>query len=115
MNRWTILAAAAALSTASLLAVAGSVPATHGATHDHAVSAGADQAAYSGVGVVRKVDAAQGKVTLQHEPIESLGWPAMTMAFHVKDGHLLAGLEPGRKVRFAFLQQGPQYVITAIE
>ena len=115
MNRWTILAAAAALCAASLLAVAGSAPATHRAAHDHAASAGADTSAYSGVGVVRKVDAAQGKVTLQHEPIESLGWPAMTMAFHVKDGHLLAGLAPGRKVRFAFVQQGSQYVITAIE
>ncbi len=114
MNHWTILAAAAVLSTASLVSVAGSAPASHGAAHDHAASASADQA-YSGVGIVRRVDAAQGKVTLQHEPIESLGWPAMTMAFHVKDGHLLAGLEPGRKVHFAFVQQGSQYVITSIE
>jgi Cu(I)/Ag(I) efflux system protein CusF len=114
MNRWTILTAAAVLSTASLASVAGSAPASHGAAHDHAASASADKA-YSGVGIVRKVDAAQGKVTLQHEPIESLGWPAMTMAFHVKDGHLLAGLEAGRKVHFAFVQQGSQYVITSIE
>jgi Cu(I)/Ag(I) efflux system protein CusF len=115
MNPWTILAAAAALSTASLVSVAGSTPVSHGAAHDHAASTSADAAAYSGVGIVRKVDAAQGKVTLQHEPIESLGWPAMTMAFRVKDGRLLASLEPGRKVRFAFVQQGPRYVITSIE
>jgi Cu(I)/Ag(I) efflux system protein CusF len=81
----------------------------------HPVHGAADAAAVQGVGTVRKVDAAQGKVTLQHEPIERLGWPAMTMAFRVRDAKLLDGLEPGRKVRFAFVQQGPAYVITAIE
>ena len=112
MKPWTILAFSAALGFAG----SGAAPAAtdphegHGAAH-----AAAAEPAYAGVGVVRKVDAAQGKVTLQHEPIEPLGWPAMTMAFRVKDAKLLAGLEPGKKVRFTFVQQGTGYVITALE
>lgn len=112
MKPWTILAFSVALGLAgSGAALAATDPHEgHGAAH-----AVAGEPGYAGVGVVRKVDAEQGKVTLQHEPIEALGWPAMTMAFRVKDAKLLAGLEPGRKVRFAFVHDGPRYVITSIE
>lgn len=108
MKRATLAAACAVLSTLSLGALA-----QHAGHDAHPTAASASAA--TGVGVVRKVDAAQGKVTLQHEPIKSLGWPGMTMAFRVKDAKMLAALEPGRKVRFSFVQQGSEYVITSIE
>lgn len=113
----TLLGVCAALSLAAWVPATIAAPSPdEGHAAHHAVSAPpASEAGYAGVGVVRKVDAAQGKVTLQHEPIDALGWPGMTMAFRVKDAKLLAGLEPGRKVRFAFVHEGPQYVITAIE
>lgn len=76
-----------------------------------AMAAGSHQ----GTGVVKKVDAAGGKVTLQHEPIESIGWPTMTMAFGVKDKKMLEGLKPGQKVEFSFVKQGSDYVVTAIK
>lgn len=109
--RFLAAACALALGTAPVLAAS---------THSHSTapahaSAAAAIDAITGTGVVRNVDAAHGKVTLQHEPIERLGWPAMTMAFQVRDAKLLEGLAPGKKVRFAFVRQGPAYVITAIE
>lgn len=52
-------------------------------------------------GEVRKIDAAQGKLTLRHAEIKNLDMPAMTMVFRVKDAKMLDGLSEGTKVRFA--------------
>lgn len=110
MNRKRIAAAIAAALTA--VGAPAAAPADHDAAH---AQASAKVATAQGVGIVRKVDAAGGKVTLQHEAIESLGWPPMTMAFTVSDPKLLQGLAPGMKVRFAFVQQPGGYRITGIE
>ena len=107
-----------ALAAACLLVLASrAAPAAPPDAHSQTAPPKAAEAAAAtrGVGVVRKVDAAAGKVTLEHEAIESLGWPPMTMAFRVRDARLLEGLAPGRKVRFAFVQQGSAYVITGME
>lgn len=53
-----------------------------------------------GHGKVMEVDAKAGKITLQHDPIPELGWPAMTMGFSVKDTHSLAKLKVGDTVQF---------------
>ena len=52
-------------------------------------------------GEVRKVDKAQGKLTLRHGPIANLEMPGMTMVFKVADPAMLDGLKEGDKVRFA--------------
>ena len=70
-------------------------------------------AANKAVGTVTKTDPANGKVTIAHGPVQSLKWPAMTMNFVVRDKALLGRLAPGKKVEFQFVQQGPDYVITA--
>ena len=70
---------------------------------------------HKGTGVVTNVDRAGGKVTLKHDPIKSLNWPTMTMAFAVKDKAMLNSLEKDRKVDFEFVQQGQQFVITSIK
>lgn len=79
----------------------------------------ADKAAASrthqGTGVVQSVDPSAGTVTLQHEAIQSIGWPAMTMAFSVQDKNALESVKPGQKVDFAFVQQGSRNVITSIK
>ena len=77
--------------------------------------AGAQGQVHKGTGVVTKVDPAAGKVTLRHDPIRSLNWPAMNMAFDVKDRAMLDQLAKDRKVEFEFVQQGRQYVITSIK
>jgi len=51
-------------------------------------------------GVVRKIDKAQGKVTLAHERIENLNMDAMTMVFRVRDPAMLDGIKEGDRVTF---------------
>jgi Cu(I)/Ag(I) efflux system periplasmic protein CusF len=70
---------------------------------------------HKGTGVVTKVDRPAGKVTLKHDPIQSLNWPTMTMAFAVKDKAMLDRLAKDKKVEFEFVQQGQQFVITSIK
>src|SRR3546814_5733898 len=36
-----------------------------------------------GVGVVKAIDTAKGAITLQHEAIAAIGWPAMTIPIKV--------------------------------
>jgi Cu/Ag efflux protein CusF len=63
---------------------------------------------------VKDVDAAQGKVTLAHGPVKSLGWPAMTMAFAVKDKALFEKLAVGQKVHVTFKKEDSGYVVTSV-
>lgn len=72
-------------------------------------------ATHQAVAVVKNVDAASGKVTLAHEPVKSLNWPAMTMAFAVKDKALLEKLTVGNKVDVEFKKQDRDYVITKVK
>jgi len=55
---------------------------------------------HAGEGEVTKIDRNAGRIELKHEPIQSLGWPAMRMAFRVTDPKLLDGIETGQRVRF---------------
>jgi len=66
-------------------------------------------------GVVKAVDQANGKVTLAHDQVKTLNWPAMTMAFGVKDKSLLEKLVVGKKVDVELTQQGSNYVISAVD
>jgi Cu(I)/Ag(I) efflux system periplasmic protein CusF len=70
---------------------------------------------HKGVGTVKKVDPTAGTVTLEHGPVKSLNWPAMTMTFIVKDRALLEKLTLDKKVEFEFAQRGPDYVITTVK
>ncbi len=67
------------------------------------------------VGVVDAVAPAKGIVTISHEPIKSLGWPAMTMDFVVKDKKILAKLSKGKKIHFSFVEQHGDYVVTKVK
>ena len=70
---------------------------------------------HKGTGVVKSVDPQKGTVTLAHEPIPSMSWPAMTMSFKVKDGKMPDGLAAGKKVDFEFVEQGKDHVITTLK
>lgn len=43
-------------------------------------------------------------VTLSHEPVPAIGWPAMTMTFALPDLAVARGLKAGDRVRFGFDQ-----------
>jgi Cu/Ag efflux protein CusF len=72
-------------------------------------------ATHTATGVVKKVETDRGVITLRHEPIASLGWPAMTMPFAVKDKKILAAVKNDQRVEFTFEQaEGGAPVIIAI-
>ena len=64
---------------------------------------------------VRRIDAANGRVTLRHGPIRSLDMPPMTMVFQARDPAQVSGLQPGDKVRFQAAAEGGKYILTQIE
>jgi Cu/Ag efflux protein CusF len=65
-------------------------------------------------GEVRKIDKAQGKITLKHGEIKSLDMPPMTMVFRVKEPGMLDRVAVGDKVRFDAAKVDGQYTVTAI-
>lgn len=68
-----------------------------------------------GVGVVKALDAKQGTITLQHQAIESIHWPAMTMTFKVVKPELLQGVKVGEQVHFGLRTQGMTGTVTWIK
>ncbi|WP_170323248.1 copper-binding protein [Bradyrhizobium sp. STM 3809] len=67
-------------------------------------------------GDVRKIDEANGKITLHHGPAKSLGMDeAMTMVYRVKDAAMLKGLKAGDKVTFEAQEDASGYTVTKIE
>jgi Cu(I)/Ag(I) efflux system protein CusF len=76
---------------------------------------GTKAAVHEATGVVKSVDAGSGKVTLEHGPVKTLDWPAMTMTFGVKDKGSLDKLRVGQRVQVEFQRQGGGYVITSVK
>ena len=70
--------------------------------------------AIDAVGIVDEIDQAKGVITISHEAIKSLDWPAMTMNFTVKDKIIFSKLSKNKKIHFAFIQQHGKYVITDV-
>jgi Cu(I)/Ag(I) efflux system protein CusF len=68
-----------------------------------------------GVGVVKAIDTATGSITLRHEAITSIGWPAMTMAFKVVAPELLTAAKIGDKVQFTLHPDGANHTVTSIK
>ena len=74
------------------------------------------QTTHPATGVVKKIDTAKGTVTLAHDPIKSLKWPAMTMDFRVRDKASLATLKPDQKIEFELIEEKKgSYVISRIK
>ena len=73
------------------------------------------QSVHKAVGTVKKVDAKAGKVTLAHDPVKTMNWPAMTMDFQVKDKAMLDRLREGQTIEFEFEQRGKENVIVGVK
>ncbi len=65
-------------------------------------------------GVIKAVRAEQGKVKIEHGPIDKYGMPAMTMMFKVENPELLGTLEPGAQIDFNVDNSSGGFVITDI-
>lgn len=100
-----------AFVAAALLALGAAV----GASAQQAAPTQAAPAAVMTAGEVRKVDAAQSKVTIKHDAITNLDMPPMTMVFRAEKPELLAQLKAGDKVRFHAESKGGALVVTEIQ
>ena len=112
-------AALVAMLSGTLTAVAQHNHGTHSPAATPAAapstSGAASQSTDLAEGVVRRIDASAGKITLRHGEIKHLDMPPMTMVFQVRDRAMLNAVTPGAKVRFRVEQVGGAYVVTAIE
>jgi len=73
---------------------------------------------HAGSAKVTEIDPAKGKIDLNHGPIPSLKWPAMSMGFRVEDKSQLGLLKPGDDVEFEIRGEPDKdgdYVITRIK
>lgn len=66
-----------------------------------------------GTGVVKSVDPDKGSITIAHEAIPALKWPAMTMPFKV-DRQLALTVKPGQRVTFELVANGMGGTITKV-
>ena len=112
MKRHHAITLAALLASGGAWAQPASAP---GHAAHHAASATPDNAAPETEGEVRRIDKANGKLTLRHGPIRNLDMPGMTMVFRVADPRWLDALHEGDKVRFSAENVGGALVVTAIE
>ena len=71
-------------------------------------------ASHRGTGVVVALDAAKGRVKIQHEKIEGY-MDAMTMWFEVKDQKLLQGIDVNDRIEFVVTEEASADVMTEIK
>jgi RND family efflux transporter MFP subunit len=70
---------------------------------------------HKAVGVLNAIDAAAGTVTISHEPVASLKWPAMKMDFVLANPSLVSGLKPRAGIEFEFVERAPgEWVVTSL-
>lgn len=67
-----------------------------------------------GVGIVKAIDTVKGTITLQHQAIAAIGWPAMTMTFKADPPALLQKVKVGEQVKFTLHPAGMASTVTAI-
>jgi Cu/Ag efflux protein CusF len=66
-------------------------------------------------GEVRRVDKANGKVTLRHGEIKQLDMPPMTMVFEVSDKAMLDSVKAGDKVNFKVISKEGKMIVTEMK
>ena len=60
-----------------------------------------------GTGIVKRIDMDAKKITIDHQAIPAIGWPAMTMRFIFSEPtEAIKQLKEGEQVNFSFVQQG---------
>lgn len=64
-------------------------------------------------GIVEWMDTGAKAITIAHEPVQALEWPAMTMTFQAPDANL-ASIRPGDRVAFEFTATGMEGTIIRI-
>jgi Cu/Ag efflux protein CusF len=70
---------------------------------------------HSTVGVVERINQEKGTVTLSHDPVGSLLWPAMTMRYTLQYKSMADQFAEGERVQFDFIKDKAEYVITSLK
>lgn len=99
------------------IAVACSPPASQPAQTAAETKQAPDQTAVGPIvamGTVTAIDAAAGTVSLDHEAIPAIDWPAMSMQFSAEDRSILQGIAVGDRVSFRLKSATDTQVITEI-
>ncbi len=65
-----------------------------------------------GRGIIESMQ--DGKITISHEPIAAMSWPAMTMDFRLPGGTAAISLKPGVPIEFEFHDEDGDFVISKI-
>ncbi|HEY5739801.1 MAG TPA: copper-binding protein [Gammaproteobacteria bacterium] len=76
---------------------------------------GSSGKAFDASGTIRSIRASQGKVKIEHGPIDRLGMPGMTMVFKLQDTDALQNLEQGMPVEFDVVNAPGGFEITRIQ
>jgi Cu(I)/Ag(I) efflux system protein CusF len=66
-------------------------------------------------GTIKKVDTAQGKLTVDHGPIKNLDMDSMTMVFRAGDPDMLKTVKAGDKIKFTAERVNGQLTVTKIQ
>ncbi len=67
-------------------------------------------------GTIRSIFGEKAMISIDHDPIDDLGWPAMKMDFKVADAVLIDQLRSGQVIEFELTKQNEgDYLITAIK
>lgn len=103
-----------------LLAAACSPPATEDASKSgDAMNMETSTPAVAGpitsTGIVTQVDAAAGTITINHQPIPAVSWPAMTMRFTAENPAILQGIAVGDHVSFELKSATETSTVTAVQ
>lgn len=86
----------------------------HEMSHEIAMPMAQSMAAevYQGHGVVKKITA--NSISIAHQPIAALNWPAMTMTFSLPEAGVLPVVKVGDTVDFTFSQHSEGYKIASV-
>ncbi|MCG2664986.1 copper-binding protein [Brevundimonas sp.] len=94
-------------------AATSAAPATGPAEMDAMSMSATGEKSATARGVISAIDAEGGKITIEHEPITSLKWPAMTMGFAASPA-LIGQAKVGDRIEFDLVVTGSAGEVKAI-
>lgn len=68
-----------------------------------------------GQGIIKAINVSKHSITLQHQAIPTLNWPAMTMKFSVAENVLLNDFKIGDHIQFTLKKINDNFVVTTIK
>lgn len=104
----------AMLLVAPITTTAAEQPENNNHMNHNAMSKSAPETTAMASGTVKKINMASGTIIIAHGPVESLGWPPMTMSFKASP-NLMRDLKEGDAIEFEFASSGMHSTIISIE